>query len=94
MCSVLFEVDRAQKSRRSEEEQVKIKDPSLEEMEEFLRTVDSVYRLQRRKLLQTVIKKPELMEPVIKTVQKGWNYMKKLFANYNIWWNMKALRIR
>ncbi len=54
------------------------------EMEEFLRTVDSVYRLQRRKLLQTVIKKPELMEPVIKTVQKGWNYMKKLFANYNI----------
>ena len=54
------------------------------EMEDFLRTVDSVYRLQRRKILQTVIKNPELMEPIIKTVQKGWNYMKKLFANYNI----------
>jgi metallo-beta-lactamase family protein len=54
------------------------------EMEDFLRTVDSVYRLQRRKILQTVIKNPELMEPIIKTVQKGWNYMKKLFSSYNI----------
>lgn len=54
------------------------------EMEEFLRTVDSTYRQQRRKLLQLVIRQPELMETVIKTVEKGWNYMKKLFSNYNI----------
>ena len=54
------------------------------EMEEFLRTVDSTYRQQRRKLLQLVIRQPELMESVIKTVGKGWNYMKKLFGNYNI----------
>lgn len=52
------------------------------EMEEFLRTVDSEYRLQRRKLLQLVIRKPELMESVIKSVEKGWNYMKKLFSNF------------
>lgn len=54
------------------------------EMEEFLRTVDSVYRQQRRRLLHLVIRQPELMEPVIKNVEKGWNYMKKLFNNYNI----------
>ena len=54
------------------------------EMEEFLRTVDSTYRQQRRKLLQLVIRNPELMEPVIRAVEKGWNYMKKLFGNFNI----------
>ena len=52
------------------------------EMEEFLRTVDSTYRAQRRRLLQLVIKNPELMEPIIKSVQKGWNYMKKIFSVY------------
>ena len=32
--------------------------------------------------LQLVIRKPELMESVIKSVEKGWNYMKKLFSNF------------
>jgi metallo-beta-lactamase family protein len=54
------------------------------EMEDFLRTVDSTYRAQRRKLMQIVIKNPELMEPVIKTVEKGWNYMRKIFGNYGV----------
>ncbi len=53
------------------------------EMEEYLRSLDAEYRLARRKLLQMVVRKPTLMEPVIRTVDKGWKYMKKLFAPYN-----------
>ena len=71
--------------RESEIQPSSIPKVSVEmEMEDFLRTVDSTYRQQRRKILQLVIRNPELMEPIIKTVEKGWNYMKKLFGNYNI----------
>jgi metallo-beta-lactamase family protein len=81
-----FQGDAAKiEGRSSEIEASKIPKISVEmEMEEFLRTVDSIYRQQRRRILQLVIRQPELMEPVIKTVEKGWNYMKKLFSNYNI----------
>ena len=54
------------------------------EMEEYLRSLDAEYRLARRKLLHLVVHKPNLMEHVIRTVDKGWKYMKKLFAPYNI----------
>ncbi len=54
------------------------------EMEEYLRSMDAEYRLARRKLLQLVIRKPVLMENVIRTVDKGWKYMRKLFSPYNI----------
>ena len=54
------------------------------DMEDFLRTVDSTYRQQRRKLLQYVVRNPQQMEMVIRTVQKGWNYMKKLFTAFNV----------
>ena len=54
------------------------------EMEEYLRSLDAEYRLARRKLLQLVVHKPNLMEHVIRTVDKGWKYMRKLFAPYNI----------
>jgi len=71
--------------RESEIQPSTIPSVSVEvEMEEFLRTVDSEYRQQRRRLLQFVIRRPELMETVIKTVEKGWNYMKKLFNDYNV----------
>lgn len=53
------------------------------EMEEYLQTMDSAYRSFRRQILQRVMSQPQLMEPLIKTIEKGWNYMKKLFANYN-----------
>lgn len=54
------------------------------EMEEYLRTVDESYRLYRRRLLQYVIKRPELMETAIKTVEKGWSYMRKLYDKLNL----------
>ncbi|MBQ8698829.1 MAG: MBL fold metallo-hydrolase [Schwartzia sp.] len=54
------------------------------EMEEYLRSLDVEYRLARRKLLQLVVHRPTLMPFVIKTVDKGWKYMRKLFAPYNI----------
>ena len=54
------------------------------EMEDYLRSLDAEYRLARRKLLQLVVHKPTLMPFVIKTVDKGWKYMRKLFAPYNI----------
>lgn len=53
------------------------------EMEDYLQTLDSAYRSFRRNVLQFVIRQPQQMEPLIRTIDKGWNYMKKLFANYN-----------
>lgn len=53
------------------------------EMEDFLRTVDATYRQQRRRLLQYVVRNPHQMETVIRTIQKGWNYMRKLVSAYN-----------
>ena len=54
------------------------------EMEDYLRSLDAEYRLARRKLMQLVVHRPTLMPFVIKTVDKGWKYMRKLFAPYNI----------
>ena len=54
------------------------------EMEEYLRSLDAEYRLARRKLMQLVVHRPTLMPFVVKTVDKGWKYMRKLFAPYNI----------
>lgn len=54
------------------------------EMEDYLRSLDAEYRLARRKLLQLVVHRPTLMPFVVKTIDKGWKYMRKLFAPYNI----------
>ena len=54
------------------------------EMEDYLRSLDAEYLITRRKLLQLVVHRPTLMPFVIKTVDKGWKYMRKLFAPYNI----------
>lgn len=71
--------------RSCEIEASKIPSVSVEmEMEDYLRSLDAEYRLARRKLLQLVVHRPTLMPFVIKTVEKGWKYMRKLFAPYNI----------
>ncbi|MBE6074136.1 MAG: MBL fold metallo-hydrolase [Selenomonas ruminantium] len=54
------------------------------EMEEQLRIFDAEYRSFRRKVMQLVIRQPKTMEPLIKAITKGFNYMKKLFAPFNI----------
>ena len=54
------------------------------DMEDVLRSFDSEYRLARRKILQLVTQRPELMDPVIRTWEKGWKYVRKLFASYHI----------
>ena len=71
--------------RSCEIEESQIPSVSVEmEMEDYLRSLDVEYRLARRKLLQLVVHRPTLMPFVIKTVDKGWKYMRKLFAPYNI----------
>ena len=54
------------------------------EMEEILRDFDADYRQIRRKVLQLVVRQPKTMEPVIKAMMKARNYLKKLFAPFNI----------
>ena len=54
------------------------------EMEEQLREFDTEYRNMRRKVMHLVIRQPKLMEPLLKTINKGFNYMKKLFTPFNI----------
>ena len=49
------------------------------DMEEFLETLDADYRQFRREILRIVIREPAVMESVIRTVEKGWRYLKKLF---------------
>ena len=53
-------------------------------MENMLRTFDDDYRNLRHKVLTLVIRQPKLMEPLIRTMTKGVNYLRKLFAPYNI----------
>jgi metallo-beta-lactamase family protein len=53
------------------------------EMEEFLETLDADYRQFRRQLLRIVIQEPAIMESVIRTVEKGWRYLKKLFTRFD-----------
>lgn len=54
------------------------------DMEEFLETLDSDYRQFRRLLLRIVIREPASMESVVRTVEKGWKYLKKLFNNFDV----------
>ncbi len=54
------------------------------DMEDVLRSFDSEYRLTRRKILQLVIARPELMDSVIRTWEKGWKYVRKLFSSYHV----------
>ena len=71
--------------RASELQPSSIPSVSVEmEMEEQLRILDAEYRSLRRKVMQLVIRQPKTMEPLIKTITKGFNYMKKLFAPFNI----------
>lgn len=54
------------------------------EMEDVLRDFDADYRQLRHKVLQLVLRQPKLMEPIIKVMTKGRNYLRKLFSPYNI----------
>lgn len=71
--------------RSSEMQYSNIPEVSVEmEMEEFLRDLDADYRLIRHKLLRYVIRQPKAMEGIIKVLQKGRNYFRKLLTPYNI----------
>ncbi len=54
------------------------------EMEEVLKTFDAEYRQLRRKLMQIAVRQPKLMEPMVKGLTKVRNYVRKVFAAYNI----------
>lgn len=54
------------------------------EMEDVLRDFDADYRQLRRKVLQLVVRQPKAMEPVIRVMTKGRNYLRRLFAPFNI----------
>ena len=54
------------------------------DMEEYLQLLDAEYRQFRRQLLYFVIREPATMESVIKNVEKGWRYLKKLISNVDL----------
>lgn len=54
------------------------------EMEEVLKSFDAEYRQIRRRLMQVVVHRPKLMEPVVKGLTKARNYARKVFAPFNI----------
>ena len=83
---VPFRGDAVEISGRSSEVRAsQIPEVSVEvEMENVLRTFDDDYRNLRHKVLTLVIRQPKLMEPVIRTMTKGVNYLRKLFAPFNI----------
>ena len=54
------------------------------EMEDVLRDFDADYRQLRQRVLSLVLRQPKQMEPIIKVLTKGRNYLRKLFAPYNI----------
>lgn len=54
------------------------------EMEDVLKDFDAEYRQLRRKLVHIVVRQPKLMEPIVKGLTKARNYIKKLFASYNV----------
>lgn len=53
------------------------------EMEDVLRGFDSEYRQIRRSVLQFAIRRPEMMDSIIRTFDKGWKYLKKLLTPYS-----------
>ena len=54
------------------------------EVEARLQELESEYRQQRRKIIQLIVRKPELMEPVMRLLSKSRTYRHKLFHPYNI----------
>ena len=52
------------------------------ELEDFLRTMDSYYRQERRRISRMVKEKPQIMEQVVREMQKGLTYIKKLFNKF------------
>ena len=54
------------------------------QMEDVLKDFDAEYRQLRRKLMHIVMRQPKLMEPIIKGLTKARNYVRKVFASYNI----------
>ena len=54
------------------------------EMEDVLRDFDSDYRQLRRRVMHYVVRQPKMMESVIKVMSKARNYIRKLFAPFNI----------
>ena len=71
--------------RASEIQPSNIPEVSVEmEMEDVLRDFDADYRQLRQRVLSLVLRQPKQMEPIIKVLTKGRNYLRKLFAPYNI----------
>ena len=54
------------------------------EMEAVLRDFDADYRQMRHRVLQYVIRQPKAMEGLVKVLQKGRNYLRKLLTPYNV----------
>ena len=54
------------------------------EMEDVMRDFDAEYRQLRKAIIRTVVHRPQLMEPIIRTMQKARTYFKKLAAPYQI----------
>ncbi|MBQ9378021.1 MAG: MBL fold metallo-hydrolase [Schwartzia sp.] len=71
--------------RKCEIEASEIPSVSVEkEMEDYFRSLDAEYRITRKKLMNLIMRQPALMQPIIKTIEKGWKYMHKLFAPFNL----------
>ncbi|MDY2684618.1 MAG: MBL fold metallo-hydrolase [Selenomonadaceae bacterium] len=71
--------------RSSEIQPSNIPEVSVEkEMEDVLKDFDADYRQLRHKVLQLVIRQPKMMEPIIKVMTKGRNYLRKLFTPFNV----------
>lgn len=54
------------------------------EMEDVLKDFDAEYRQMRRKIMHIVVRQPKLMEPIVKGLTKARNYVRKIFASYNV----------
>lgn len=52
------------------------------ELEDFLRTMDAYYRQERRRVTRIVKANPQIMEPVVREMQRGLTYIKKLFNKF------------
>ena len=54
------------------------------DMEDFFGDIDASYRQFRRRIINLVVKNPELMSEAIRTTEKGWRYVKRLFKDFGI----------
>ena len=54
------------------------------DMEDFFMDIDASYRQFRRRIINLVVKNPELMSEAIRTTEKGWRYVKRLFKDFGI----------